>query len=311
MAIAHGAEPLGAMDRAEMWARQAIRLDERSSQGWYVLSRLESMRPNGSSAKSLEYALKAATFNPLNHYARISLAVTLAGASCELGAAVYLKSPQVNPLDLNSPSAAAGLLHQMGRSSEALSLLDRVLGIEPDLPYPLLMKTTILIARGEPAAAADVFRRLEGVTEGPFPPQALEMVQDFLELSRSAGPGDQASRSVARVMQLARGEGLQFPYWERATQVVAPLLARMDYPAEALETLEARTRLGIVEPYDMLLWNPELGPLRQQSRFAPVLEAARAHFDEMLTILEAARSRGELPDYLDQAMTELINRLPD
>jgi len=271
---------------------------------------VESMRPGGDAGKSVEYALKAATFGPLNHYARISLAVTLAGASCELGAAVYLDSPRVNPLDLNSPSAAAGLLHQIGRSSEALALLDRVLGIEPDLPYPLLMKTTVLIARGEADAAADVFRGLDAVTEGPFPPQVLEMVRDFLELSRSADHGAEATRSVARVLQLARGDGLRFPYWERVTQVVAPVLSRMGYRAEALEALEDRTRLGIVEPYDMLIWNPDLEPLRRDPGFEPILEAARAHLDEMLAILEAARERGELPDYLERAMVELTSRLP-
>jgi hypothetical protein len=30
----------------------------------------------------------------------------------------------------------------------------------------------------------------------------------------------------------------------------------------------------------------------------------------MVTILEAARGRGELPGYLDQALTDLMNRLP-
>lgn len=308
--IGHGADPAGAMDRAEMWARRAIQIDERCSRGWHVLSRVEGMRPDGNAGKSLEYALKAAAFGPLNHYAHISLAVTLAAISCELGAAAYLEGPRINPLDLNSSAAAAGLLYQVGRGSEALSLLDRVLGIEPDLAYPLLMKTMILIARGETDSAGELSRNLDSLTEGPFPPQALEMMRVFLELSRAVDRGDPASAAVNRVTKMARGEGLQFPYWERMTQVAAPFLSRSSHPAEALETLQARTRSGIVEPYDMLIWHPDLESVRHDPRFTPVLEAARTRFEELVSILEAARERGELPGYLDLALTDLMNRLP-
>ncbi len=306
--IAQGADAAGAIGRAEMWARRAVKLDERSSQGWQILSRLEGMRPDGDPARGLEFALKAAAFGPLNHLAHISLGVTLAATSCELGAAAYSQGPRVNPLDLNSDAAAAGMLQMVGRTDEAKERLDRVLGIEPDLPYALLQKTLVQIYLGEPADAAVTFARLKQLGGGPFPPQVIQMADDLLELARSTEGSGAVSEGVTRLVALSRGQGELFPYWAQSTQLTASILASVDRNGDALETLEARTALGVVEPYDHLLSSPSLKSLRSDPRFGAVLAASRERFDATVRILEAARDRNELPDYLAPTLTELLNR---
>ncbi len=307
--IAQGVDAAGAIGRAEMWARRAVKLDEQSSQGWQILSRLEGMRPDGDPAQGLEFALKAAAFGPLNHLAHISLGVTLAATSCELGAAAYDEGPRVNPLDLNSSAAAAGMLQMVGRSEEAKAHLDRVLGIEPDLPYALLQKTMVHLYLGEPVAAGESFARLEQLGGGPFAPQVIEMTGDLLELAQSRDGSQASSPAVTRLLTLARGKGDRFPYWAQSTQLTASILANVDRTTDALETLEARTALGVVEPYDHLLWGPALNNLRSDPRFDAVLAASRERFDATVRILEAARRRKELPAYLAPTLTDLLNRL--
>ncbi len=307
--IAQGADAAGAIGRAEMWATRAVRLDERSSQGWQILSRLEGMRPEGDSTRGLEFALKAAAFGPLNHLAHISLGVTLAATSCELGAAAYAEGPRVNPLDLNSAAAASGLLQLVGRSDEAKAHLDRVLGIEPDLPYALLQKTMVHLYLGEPAIAGETFARLQQLGGGPFPPQVIEMTGDLLELARSEKGDQTSSPAVQRLLELARGEGDRFPYWAQSTQLTPAILANVERTGDALEMLEARTALGVVEPYDYLLWGPAMSSLRSDPRYTVALAASKGRFEDTVKILEAARGRNELPAYLATTLTELLNRL--
>ena len=51
---------------------------------------------------------------------------------------------------------------------------------------------------------------------------------------------------------------------------------------------------------------PALEPLRGDERFDKIATAARPRFDAMLTILEEARERHELPAYLEQPLAGLL-----
>jgi hypothetical protein len=167
------------------------------------------------------------------------------------------------------------------------------------------------VALGEPAAAEAALARLERVGAGPFPPQILEMARDFVELARSGAGTSTGSPGVTRLLALSRGEGELFPYWAQSTQLTAPVLADLGRNADALEVLEARTALGVVEPYDLLLWNPAMDSLHSDPGLDAVLAASRERFDATVSILEAARERNELPAYLDTPLTRLLGRLEE
>ncbi len=62
-------------------------------------------------------------------------------------------------------------------------------------------------------------------------------------------------------------------------------------------------------PYDLLMLSPVFDPLRDEERFAVVLAKARTKFGTYLELLDAARTRGELPPYLKQPLTDLRMQL--
>ncbi len=66
---------------------------------------------------------------------------------------------------------------------------------------------------------------------------------------------------------------------------------------------------GAIPPYDWLLLNPDLAPLRSDGRFLEVVTKARVQFEEMLAVLNEARARGEFPKYLEGPLADLIAKL--
>lgn len=54
---------------------------------------------------------------------------------------------------------------------------------------------------------------------------------------------------------------------------------------------------------------PHLRSLHNDSRFQTILRRSRARFDEMLTVLADARTRGELPNYLERPLGDVLKTL--
>ena len=96
---------------------------------------------------------------------------------------------------------------------------------------------------------------------------------------------------------------------DSVTDDLLPFLARHDRIEAAFQILELGVEREQLAPYDFLLLNPHLEPLRQDPRFGEIAARSRKSFDEMLAILEEARSRGELPAYLIEPLDELQTRL--
>ena len=93
------------------------------------------------------------------------------------------------------------------------------------------------------------------------------------------------------------------------TLYVVPWLIRLGQTEAALEILARRTEAGALIPYDFLLLHPRFKQIREDERFRQIVDSARPEFEMVVSVLEEARSRGELPDYLDQALTDLLLRL--
>jgi hypothetical protein len=104
------------------------------------------------------------------------------------------------------------------------------------------------------------------------------------------------------MVKLARGQAPPFPRWEMLTQNVLVLQTRHDSVESSLKTLSLRAAAGIVEPYDWLLLCPDLEPLRKDARFQTIVASSRSEFEQMLSTLDQARGRGELPSYLEKPL---------
>lgn len=135
--------------------------------------------------------------------------------------------------------------------------------------------------------------------------------------------------SLALSLEATREARRIDPLYLYASTLEAGTLNQPGRPAEALELIEnsvlniepgmnydAAFRLiqraiqgGLTLPYDMLRLNPRLEVLRKDPRFQPILVQSREQFDQMMLVLDEARSRGELPGYLEKPLTDLRVRL--
>jgi hypothetical protein len=93
------------------------------------------------------------------------------------------------------------------------------------------------------------------------------------------------------------------------TGLVSPALALLGRTDESIRILLRGVEAGIPPPYDFLLYEPSFQPLRGDPRFAKVLAASRDEAAKIARILGEARSRGELPAYLDGPLDDLVQLL--
>jgi len=296
--------------KIDEWAKRALEIDPRSGEAWRVLSIAEQFRPQADRRKRIEYALKAASLASKSGRAQHALGTALARNSFRLTLEALHEASRLDPLQLNSNLAAAGGLALLGRTSEGYPLVDDVLKIEPDILVGQLVKSFLLLSDRRLDEASAVLKRLEPhVAAGRLHPGWYAFAQDWLAYERGVKAGDTKSADAAlgRLVKLAQGKGDHFPQWETLTLHVVLLLARHGQNDAALETLNARLDAGLVEPYDLLMQNPDLEPLRRDPRFQKIAARSRVKFEELMVILQEARERGECPGYLEKPLLELLS----
>jgi hypothetical protein len=93
------------------------------------------------------------------------------------------------------------------------------------------------------------------------------------------------------------------------TIFVCPGLALLGRTDESIRILLRSVDAGIPPPYDWLLVEPDLQSLRSDSRFAKVLAASRDGAARIAKILAEARTRSELPKYLEAPLDDLLKLL--
>jgi hypothetical protein len=185
------------------------------------------------------------------------------------------------------------------------------------MPSGLLIKGFALCKIGRSREAlALVKETLEPLAvQGRLHPAWVATVRDQALFAQASEQGDAATAEAAarRLLAAARGE-TPFPRWERMTIDVASHLARWGRKEGALDLLLFRSRKELFQPYDYLL-SSNLAALHDDPRFRDdprlleVYARSRASFEENLAILEEARAKGELPDYLEQPLAELLKSL--
>ncbi len=311
--LATGVSMLEVLPEIETWANRAMEHDPRSSKAWGVLSSIESGRTPESYRRKLDFALKSATYGPRDGYSHRRLSIPLMSNSHELALIASQKASALDPLLVNGPIFEALFLTILHRTDEALAQLDAAFEVEPDIPFGRYVQSLVLTVHGEEQRALAVAEELEGVVdEGRLHPQWVAFARDIatlgVEAAAGRATGDKAREVVERLVSLGRGE-VPFPRWEQTTLGITMLLARHGYRREAIELLHHRHRIEINDTYDYLLFNEELESLRDDDRVREVVSAAKERFDGMIAILEEARSRGDLPKYLEQPLSDLLARL--
>jgi tetratricopeptide (TPR) repeat protein len=304
-------EASGALKEAEAWARRALEVDQRSGRAWEVLSWVEMYSTKPDIERQLEYALKAASVSPRDaeSHMTVSNSVQNPGAfSLNLAAALW--AVDVDPFYLSGSGNVVIALSALGRPEEALPFADRIVRVEPDSWLVPDTKGYVLLKLGRLDEARKFMTRGEPqFFENPstFVSQLWGQIRFELAVAeRDAATVKKLERYILPQLLDGRADSLTL---QCGTQFVCPGLALLGRTDESIRILLRSVEVGVPPPYDWVLLDPDIQLLRSDPRFAKVLTASRDGAARIGKILEAARTRGELPSYLNQPLDNLIKLL--
>jgi tetratricopeptide (TPR) repeat protein len=295
------------LDQAEKWARRALEIDPRNGRAFFMLSAIDGWRSGGNPMARLDNALRAAAFAPEYAPAHLDVGAAMA-ASSNLGLAAARRSRHLNPLYLYAPLAEAGYLQQLGRVTEAFAILDRqVISVDPTMEYGRWAEASLMIELGWLDKAAPLVEAVENdVAAQRLMPLASNTIrQKFAIAQKQFGSAGLEINRILGVVNNPKVTGLEITV---AVESV-PTLARNGYVDEAFQILNRALATGAILPYDWLISDRRLDKLRKDGRLVPIVARARLQFETMLKVLDDARTRGELPEYLQQPLSELRGQL--
>ncbi len=294
-------------NEAERWLRRSLELDPSAGYPWSGLSYLENYtRQSGDPFLALLYALKGAALSPLDQFALVSIAHTVANWSLELGIEVSLESIRTHPLYLSPGVNAADMHAALGRADRGLSLVDRALEIEPQLPWAHFRKANMLSVLGrfeEAEVELEIVAR--AVDEGALPEWTLASSR-FVWKAEQALAGndlDEATRLLEEFLQrgntVAMTDAVYFS-WQ---------FSRRGAPEQTVAFLLAAADRGTELPHDWWRLADGLEQVRADPRLAELLATSRRSFEEFVAVLSEAHARGELPGFLEEPLADLRARL--
>jgi tetratricopeptide (TPR) repeat protein len=304
-------EASGALKEAEFWARRALEVDPRCGAAWAGLGWLEMYSAKPDIERQLEHALKAASFSPRDALSHMTISNSVANPGTNaLSLAAGLAALDADPFYLPASGNVVLALADLGRAEEALPFSDRAMRVEPEAWSALDARAYVFMKLG----------RLEDAQKTLAPGEAQFLVRPDTFLSQIWG---QTSFRLA----VAKGDASTIAKLERlvvlplldgradsqtlanGAEFVCPGLAMLGRTDESVRILVRSLDAGVPPAYDWLLGEASFRPLRGDPRFAKVLKASRDGAAGIARILAAARSRGELPKYLDQPLEELVRLL--
>jgi tetratricopeptide (TPR) repeat protein len=291
--------------RIESWARRAIDLDPHCGEAWEALGWVQAYALNIEMC--VEYSLKAARYAPRDAGTHVALSTALQGPGSEFCALVTAQhARELDPLETQAAYLVALRLFNLGKPREALLAIDQGLALEPDSTLPLPLKSLILTKLGRFAEAADTLQHSE-----PLPTQVdlhEEWYRARLALALAENDAATVTSLEGPLFQLVSGErgGVCVPcYLLKASYAIAPRLAHVGRKDDALKILLRAVETGFAPSYDWLLLEPDIQSLRGDPRFGKVLVGSRDGAAIIARVLGRARTRGELPAYLNQPLDEL------
>ena len=289
----------------DRWARRALAIDAESSTGWAMLSNIEQGSPQGTTERALEYALKGARYAGRDVRGHAALAHVMSGVSIALDMAASRYVGQIDPLYLHAQVFLADDYRHLGSYTEALSTIEPILETEPDFAPGLHLKSLILLELDRVTEAAELVTQIrEFAAEGGLDPIYATLSELALALAR--GDTEAAEGILAPVLELVDVSTTDVHTLGVVFTRAVPLLARYGNLETALHILTRSAAAGALPTYEWLMLNPRLEPLRSDARFNEILTRARARFDEMVAVMETARSEGFFPEYLEQPLADLL-----
>ena len=289
------------ISEVQNWTNRALKIDQRCGRAYFVLASVDT------SPGRLVNALRAATFAPDYGPAHLVLATALRGSST-LGLAASRQARQTEPLFLYASVAEARYLHQLGRTSEAFAMLDRhVLSIDPRMSYGRLMEASLMIELGWLDRAEPIFKTLaERASEpGAMLPTSPEIRERYAITQREFGI---RGLDVKRVVDMVNNPKAT-PLEVIVALEAVPALASSGNIDDSFQVLQRAVQVDVVIPYDWLRLDHRLDRLRKDGRLGPVLNRSRDQFEQLLQSLEEAKSRGELPEYLQQPISDVKSQV--
>jgi tetratricopeptide (TPR) repeat protein len=229
-------------------------------------------------------------------------------ASIALGLEANRESRRLDPLYLYAPLNVAGNLFYLGRSEEALRYNSEILEREPDLPWAHMQRVFILTDFGRLREAEAMLSRVkEAVAQKRHSDFFLPLAELVLALEKNDRAA--ADRSLDQIFAMMSDTAMPSHDLEWIYLFVMPPLSRHGKLDPAFRVAKRVIEGGAIPPYDWLLLNPHLKAFRADPRFQEIAAPSRAQFEAMLSLLEEARDRRELPEYLDRPLAQLVARL--
>jgi TolB-like protein len=282
------------------WARRALEIDPKCGRAYFMLANVDP-------ANRLPNALRAATYAP--EFAPAHLDLTgVVGASSTLALAASRQARMIDPLNLYAPLAEAGYLNQLGRVTEAFSILDRyVVSIEPEMVYGRWAEASLMIELGWLERAEPFIKDIEkDVAQQRLMPLASNTIRQKLAVAQKEYGS--AGLEVPRILAIVKNPNVSPLEISVAVESV-PTLANTSYIDEAFEILARAVETGAILPYDTMQLDHRLEKMRKDGRFGIVINKSRAQFTELMKVLDDAKSRGELPPYLESAISDVKSQL--
>lgn len=309
--VVGGASVADAARDAELYARRALAIDPRAARAWSALSEIQAGHSPDALRYRIECALRGATCGPGDEFTHTRLASAVVPTSLTLAREASHQATRVEPLMLTGHIYEAIVNSVLGDWQRGLQCIDQALALESDSPFGLYVKTLVLIEAGQEGQAQELVEQLKSpAATGRLHPLWTRFADTMAHAKNVFAAGGAAADDMCAFLTEAAGGKLPFPRWQGTTAGVSALLTRYDRRTEALDLLATRHAAGVREPIDLLLLNDDFGPLRGAPTFEGLVHDAAEQFAVTVTACDEARARGELPFYIETAVSELTRRGP-
>ncbi|GLH73704.1 hypothetical protein GETHLI_22060 [Geothrix limicola] len=293
----------GSLKSAKSSVVRALELDPHCGQAWMVRSWMETNLTVNVPEKALEYAVKAACFNPRDPRIQQGLGTVAAGSN-GIFIATGRRSMELDPLDVGGYSWAALGLIWNDRAQEGLPIAERALRLEPNSTFNRFLTFFALFRLNRMEEAQRILASDPRAEESGFGADVM------LAMSKGdlVGARNLANKTLTKWRKPSVAGSMD---WANRALFYCPLLVRLGLKEDALWLLQRSLEARNPPPFDWLLIDPDLQQLKIDPRFKKVLSGARDFARVCVRHLDQARIQSELPSYLVGPLAELqtlVNR---